>query len=611
MNIGTTYLFGYLCDRRLLLFVVFVAVVASRSNAQNTTSNATLNCRYFEEARSCISNYEDLEASLRGDDEQIATLARSFYRTGKDPTKYIIITYEFQIPSSDSSNSSCVSIERSYIWSTSPVFLLGPRALSWLSLFSISVHEGSVTLRLPCIQETSQRDLLARLTYLIRMYAHGRYVEDLDLNLASKYYFQAQSNSEEDVHYRTIYAVLIFLEILSGLLYAFLLLTTYTWIFPVLKKSKQDLKEKITPKLIKSEMLSNLKQPHQFAKGITSFIALILMLSFRAFAFANSIAYREEVFQKETAPTPSAVVITFAICVTVAYLIVVWCCNKKQPRKLMLRCVTSISISCFGLFAPFVTLAFIQDPLKTFLIITGELMVVTFVYGVILLLMDTFMHKKNSSSQYNYNIELKDFSFQDEDSSTQDNNNKGFRFFKIDVLGWILSAVIVIVALTTVLALYSLGSFQDFDDIHQLLFPVIGTVGTLLVGFYWQLSGKRADLNHSGTFHRYLTPSLPQASWDDRWQPVSGLNWEYRGTHTLTAYGDGKGNSGSIQICGKDGQYSLNLHGNPNDESSHFRLYHTSFFEQKYDAICLESACHLGYYIKWNTVSQSIEFLGY
>ena len=28
-----------------------------------------------------------------------------------------------------------------------------------------------------------------------------------------------------------------------------------------------------------------------------------------------------------------------------------------------------------------------------------------------------------------------------------------------------------------------------------------------------------------------------QASWDDRWQPVSGLNWEYRGTHTLTAYG--------------------------------------------------------------------------
>ena len=46
------------------------------------------------------------------------------------------------------------------------MFLLGPRALFWLSLFSICVEE-SVTIRLPCLQETAQRDLLARLTYLV------------------------------------------------------------------------------------------------------------------------------------------------------------------------------------------------------------------------------------------------------------------------------------------------------------------------------------------------------------------------------------------------------------------------------------------------------------
>jgi len=158
------------CLFNRLIFVA-AAVIHSRSSAQNVTSNVTLeDCRFFPDgADSCISKYETLEAFLRADDEQIAALARNFYRTGEDPTEYIKITYLFQIPSGDpsDSNNTCVAIDRSYIWSTSPVFLLGPKALLFLSLFTISVNEESVTVRLPCLQETAQREFLTRLTYLV------------------------------------------------------------------------------------------------------------------------------------------------------------------------------------------------------------------------------------------------------------------------------------------------------------------------------------------------------------------------------------------------------------------------------------------------------------
>ncbi|XP_065885578.1 uncharacterized protein [Dysidea avara] len=124
-----------------------------------------------------------------------------------------------------------------------------------------------------------------------------------------------------------------------------------------------------------------------------------------------------------------------------------------------------------------------------------------------------------------------------------------------------------------------------------------------------------AGLNHSRTFHRYLTPVLSQGSCtcDDRWQPVSNVKWEYRGTFTLTSDGDRLG-SGEIQICGTNGRYSLNLHGNSKGsdyEQCYFRLYHTYYVPEGCDAICMESAYHLGYYIQWDTASQTqgIKFL--
>ena len=295
------------------------------------------------------------------------------------------------------------------------------------------------------------------------MYAQGRYVEELDLDLASKYYFQTQSNSDEDVHYRTIYAMLFYLEVLSSLLYAFLCLTTYTWIFPAIDKSKEDIKGTISPKLIKSETLEKLKRPHDVAKGITAAIAVMPLIAFHIVAASELIKHREEVLEEEDVPAPSSVALSFTFIITIIYLIIFYVVYRYKRKQFILReyvmhCLTSLSIAYLGHFVPFVSLAFIQDPLKTALILAGELLVVICVYGVVVV----FVYSANYKS---LNIFL-------------------------DALGWILSAVIVIAALITVLTLFSLGSFNDFDDIQELLIPLIGTVGTVLLGYYFKPTGE-------------------------------------------------------------------------------------------------------------------------
>ena len=289
------------------------------------------------------------------------------------------------------------------------------------------------------------------------MYAQGRYVEELDLGLASKYYFQTQSNPEEDDHYLTIYAMLVYLEILSSLLYAFLCLTTYTWIFPAFGKSKKDLKGVISPKLIKFSTLDQLGYPHYVAKAITAFFALIPLLVIHGIAASLSVKHREEILLEKDVPAPSTVALSVTVIVTAIYIAIFYYVYRYKRQQFdsmeyIMHCITSLSIAYIGHFIPFISLGFIQDPLKTAIIIAGELLLVICVYGVVLVI----VYSKNAKSLVVF----------------------------LDALAWILSSVIVIAAMVIVLTLFSLGSFNDFDDIQDLLFPLIGTVGTLLLGYY-------------------------------------------------------------------------------------------------------------------------------
>lgn len=99
-----------------------------------------------------------------------------FYGTGKGVAKFIIITYNFQTPNSinyDTENDTNVTIGNSsncsehqtrYIWSESPLYLLGPKPLFWFTLFAVNVPETSATIDLPCLCDDAYDSLLSRLT---------------------------------------------------------------------------------------------------------------------------------------------------------------------------------------------------------------------------------------------------------------------------------------------------------------------------------------------------------------------------------------------------------------------------------------------------------------
>ena len=162
----------------IVLFAIYLLTI--------TGINATLeDCIYYtncsnsldcNEPSSCISDYDTLETYVLNNKSIINDLAQAFYRTGHSPAKFVRIIYKFQIPSyfndtneNDSSieNDTCSSIQRIYYWSTSPVYLLGPRPLLFLSLLAVIVREENVTMQLPCLEAYDQKELLSRLTYLV------------------------------------------------------------------------------------------------------------------------------------------------------------------------------------------------------------------------------------------------------------------------------------------------------------------------------------------------------------------------------------------------------------------------------------------------------------
>ena len=121
----------------------------------------TMNC---SQPASCISDYDLLESYVQSNKSLISNLAQAFYRTGRSPARFVRITYNFQVPSNlnDSNGNdsfadsikvdTCSSIQRIYYWSTSPIYLLGPKPLRYLTLFATILQEEDVIVELPCLR---------------------------------------------------------------------------------------------------------------------------------------------------------------------------------------------------------------------------------------------------------------------------------------------------------------------------------------------------------------------------------------------------------------------------------------------------------------------------
>ena len=91
---------------------------------------------------------------------------------GRGATDFVKITYNFYTGNSKQSvedNINCSGQQITYIWSVAGLYLGGPDALYWMTLFAISITEVSVTIELPCIFDDVYSTLLSRLTYLVSL----------------------------------------------------------------------------------------------------------------------------------------------------------------------------------------------------------------------------------------------------------------------------------------------------------------------------------------------------------------------------------------------------------------------------------------------------------
>ena len=148
----------------MLLFIF--TVVLSLAKGQDHVS--------YGNASSCIGNYKDLEMYVLNDKDLMEDLAEVFFKTGETAADFVRITYKFSaenisdIPiANDDGNSICTYIQKQFIWSSSALYLLGPKPLFWLTLFAVHVHESTVTINLPCLCNDVYDELLSRLTYLV------------------------------------------------------------------------------------------------------------------------------------------------------------------------------------------------------------------------------------------------------------------------------------------------------------------------------------------------------------------------------------------------------------------------------------------------------------
>lgn len=144
----------------------------------HTQEDDSINCGDEEicsNVTSCISQYSQLESFILNSKDILRTFTETFFRTGEGSSQFVKFTYSFQISDYNSTEGdfiNCTSHKTTYIWSTSVLYLLGPRPLFWLTLFAVNVPEAKETVELPCLCSDAYNDLLDRLTYLVRSYVY-------------------------------------------------------------------------------------------------------------------------------------------------------------------------------------------------------------------------------------------------------------------------------------------------------------------------------------------------------------------------------------------------------------------------------------------------------
>ena len=169
----------------MVLLILSIKHCNGGLNSEEGTNSSTLT------SKNCFCLYGDLQLYVVNDKLLMSNLTEAFFNTGTAETKFLKITYEFELQkvlnatnnssnnvSATNNSSNNVSATNSslhndgageieYIWSQSSLYLLGPKALFWFTLSAVNIPESSVTIHLPCLCYSNYRNLLSRLTYMV------------------------------------------------------------------------------------------------------------------------------------------------------------------------------------------------------------------------------------------------------------------------------------------------------------------------------------------------------------------------------------------------------------------------------------------------------------
>ena len=152
----------------MLLLISFLLILQCHcKDAELTDSDNCSETGNCSETLNCIGSYDDLELHVLNSRGLLTKIREAFFITGKKPSQFVKIVYNFQVYNSTHDeiagyfSENCSSQQTTFIWSESVLYLLGPNPLFWLTLFAVNVEEIVVTIELPCLCDDAYHGLLS------------------------------------------------------------------------------------------------------------------------------------------------------------------------------------------------------------------------------------------------------------------------------------------------------------------------------------------------------------------------------------------------------------------------------------------------------------------
>ena len=157
-----------------IVYLLTVAILLCSCTAQEEDNCNRTTIQQFCNAQgtdncngAIIRGFSELQSYIMTDETIITNLTEAFFRTGRDPSQFVRIKYTYASNETGCSHLRNMTASETYIWSESPIYLLGPKPLQFLTLFAINIAEIGVEVPLPCLCQRQVDALLSRLTYLV------------------------------------------------------------------------------------------------------------------------------------------------------------------------------------------------------------------------------------------------------------------------------------------------------------------------------------------------------------------------------------------------------------------------------------------------------------